>query len=91
MKRNVVAVLIGGLFALPAFAFDGELDARLSAEALVTSTEFQNVISRGTDGEIGGQVTSTQVAAPKSRAEVSAEIDGQRAVDGETGQPLPYA
>jgi hypothetical protein len=100
MKRQVLAVLIGSLFALPALATDGEIDngftpnvrpesiksrAQVHAE-LVAAKQALGFV----DGEIGN--TAPAVASSyKTRAEVVAEIDGHRAIDGETGQPVPHA
>lgn len=98
MKRQIIAVALGSLFALPAFA-DGEIgsDFRTLAQAESSKTRAQVqaelVAAQATrgyaDGEIGSTVNAT--VSNKSRAEVMAEIDGQRAVDGEIGSPLPHA
>lgn len=100
MKRQVLAVVIGSLFALPAFATDGEIyggytpnlplestksRAQVQAE-LVAAKQAQGFV----DGEIGNTAPAV-VSSNKTRAEVVAEIDDHRAIDGETGAALPNA
>lgn len=100
MKRQLLALAIGSLVALPAFA-DGEiyggytpdlpLKPSLSREQvradLVAAKAARGVV---VDGEIGN-TAPVAAATQKSRAEVIAEIEGHRAIDGETGDPLPHA
>ncbi|MGH8707841.1 MAG: DUF4148 domain-containing protein [Burkholderiales bacterium] len=98
MKRQILAVAIGSLFALPAFA-DGEIgyDFRTVAKAESSKTRAQVqaelVAAQATRGYVDGEIGSTVNAtvSNKSRAEVMAEIDSQRAADGEIGSPLPHA
>ncbi len=98
MKRQILAVAIGSLFALPAFA-DGEIgfDFRTVAKAESSKTRAQVqaelVAARpAMDGEIGQLYAGTE--SSKSRAQVVSELmaaqDGGW-VDGETGEPIPHS
>ena len=103
MKRQIIAVALGSLFALPAFA-DGEIgfeywkapmaeSGKARAEVLAELVAAQRAGDVVVDGEIG---TLQSAAAPqdgKTRAEVLADLfaeyrAGNLAVDGETGQRL---
>jgi hypothetical protein len=100
MKRQIIAVAIGSLFALPAFA-DGEIgsDFRTLAKAESSKTRAQVraelVAAQATrgyvDGEIGAQHAGMD--SGKTRAQVVSELmaaqDDGGWVDGETGQRIP--
>jgi hypothetical protein len=99
MKRQVLAVVIGSLFALPAFA-DGEIGFEYwkapMAESSMTRAEVvtELVAAKQAQGFVDGEIGNTAPAVAssyKTRAEVVAEIDGHLAIDGETGQPVPHA
>ena len=90
MKRQVIAVLLGSLFALPAFAND-EIDAgTLPKDVALTKTRAQvyaeivaarqsaNWMVNSTLGTVSGHAAPTQVAG-KSRSEVRAELERARA------------
>lgn len=97
MKRQLIALAVGSLFVLPAFA-DGEIgsDFRTVAKAESSNTRAQVqaelIAAQATRGYVDGEIgnTANATVSNKSRAEVMAEIDGQRAVDGEIGSPLPH-
>jgi hypothetical protein len=100
MKRQLLALTIGSLVALPAFA-DGEIGSDFWTQVARQSTVSREQVraelvaakaARGVvvDGEIGN-TAPVAAATQKSRREVIAEIEGQRAIDGETGDPLPHA
>ncbi len=96
MKRQILAVAIGSLFALPAFA-DGEIgfDFRTVAKAESSKTRAQVqaelvAVRPAMDGEIGQPHAGTE--SSKSRAQVLSELmaEGNTGwVDGETGQRIP--
>ena len=88
MKRQVIAVLLGSLFALPAFAnaqIDGEtgmsptpaVPAQFAGKSRAeVRAELEQAVRSGrtnVDGEIGAASWSAQ-AATKSRNEVRAEL-----------------
>jgi hypothetical protein len=101
MKRQIIAVAIGSLFALPAFA-DGEIgfDFRTVAKAESSNTRAQvqaelvaaqHAGELAVDGEIGQLYARTD--SGKTRAQVVSELmaaqDDSTYVDGETGQRIP--
>lgn len=101
MKRQIIAVAIGSLFALPAFA-DGEIgyDFRTVARAESSKTvgqvraelvAAQRAGELAVDGEIGQLRAGTD--SGKTRAQVVSELMAAQSnsawVDGETGQRIP--
>lgn len=101
MKRQVIAVLLGSLFALPAFAND-EIDAgNLPKDVALTKTRAQvyadivaarksgNWMVNSRLGTVAGHSAPAQVAG-KSRREVRAELEqahaaGDYVVNAELG------
>jgi uncharacterized BrkB/YihY/UPF0761 family membrane protein len=103
MKRQIIAVAIGSLFALPAFA-DGEIgfDFRTVAKAesskSVAQVRAELVAAQraggyAVDGEIGSVWSASAMGDGKSRAQVMAELtaaqDDDTFVDGEIGGRIP--
>jgi len=103
MKRQIIAVAIGSLFALPAFA-DGEIgfDFRtvVKAESSKTAAQVraelvaaQRAGELAIDGEIGQLYTG--VDSGKTRSKVMSELMAARSnsgqIDGETGEPIPHS
>ena len=103
MKRQIIAVALGSLFALPAFA-DGEIgfeywkapmaeSSKTRAEVVAELVAAQRAGDVVVDGEIGTLQSASAPQAGKTRAEVLADLfaeyrAGNLAVDGETGQRL---
>jgi hypothetical protein len=103
MKRQIIAVALGSLFALPAFA-DGEIgfeywkapmaeSSKTRAEVVAELVAAQRAGHVVVDGEIGTLQSASLPQSGKTRAEVNAELfaeysAGNLAVDGETGQRL---
>jgi hypothetical protein len=69
MKRQVIAVLVGGLFALPALA-NNEIDTGYNAPAQVSTLSAQQVFVNAEQGHVFTAKSTTD----KSRAEVVAEV-----------------
>jgi hypothetical protein len=101
MKRQILAVALGSLFALPALA-DGEIgfDHRTVAKAESSKTvaqvraelvAAQRAGELALDGEMGRVHSASTMGASKTRSEVMAELIEQPAgfVDGETGNRIP--
>lgn len=104
MKRQIIAVALGSLFALPAFA-DGEIgleywkapmaeSSTTRAEVLAELVAAQRAGHVVVDGEIGTLQSASAPQAGKSRADVLAELIRDRgnndfSVDGETGSRIP--
>jgi hypothetical protein len=101
MKRQIIAVAIGSLFALPAFA-DGEIDLDFRTVAKAESSKTRAQVQAelvaaqragelAVDGEIGQLYARTD--SGKTRAQVVSELmaaqDDSTYVDGETGQRIP--
>lgn len=101
MKRQIIAVAIGSLFALPAFA-DGEIGYDLRtvtpAQSSKTPAQVQSELVAAqragdvvVDGEIGTLAKqNVSMASGKSRADVRAEVvqayrSGYFNIDGELG------
>ena len=103
MKRQIIAVALGSLFALPAFA-DGEIgfeywkapmaeSSMTRAEVVAELVAAQRAGDVVVDGEIGTLQSASLPQSGKTRAQVIAELfaeysAGNLAVDGETGQRL---
>jgi hypothetical protein len=103
MKRQIIAVALGSLFALPAFA-DGEIgfeywkapmaeSSMTRAEVVAELVAAQRAGHVVVDGEIGTLQSASLPQSGKTRAQVIAELfaeysAGNLAVDGETGQRL---
>ena len=103
MKRQIIAVALGSLFALPAFA-DGEIgfeywkapmaeSSKTRAEVVAELVAAQRAGHVVVDGEIGTLQSASLPQSGKTRAQVIAELfaeysAGNLAVDGETGQRL---
>ena len=103
MKRQIIAVALGSLFALPAFA-DGEIgfeywkapmaeSSKTRAEVVAELVAAQRAGDVVVDGEIGTLQSAAALQSGKTRAQVIAELfaeysAGNLAVDGETGQRL---
>ena len=103
MKRQIIAVALGSLFALPAFA-DGEIgfeywkapmaeSSMTRAEVVAELVAAQRAGHVVVDGEIGTLQSASLPQDGKTRAQVIAELfaeysAGNLAVDGETGQRL---
>lgn len=100
MKRQIIAVAIGSLFALPAFA-DGEIgfdfrtvtpaeSSKTRAQVQAELVAAQRAGELAVDGEIGKLHAGSD--SSKTRAQVLSELmaaqDGGW-VDGETGQRIP--
>jgi hypothetical protein len=104
MKRQILAVALGSLFALPAFA-DGEIgleywkapmaeSSKTRAEVVAEVVAAQRAGDVVLDGEIGTLQSASLPQAGKTRAEVVAELIRDRSntdftVDGETGSRIP--
>lgn len=104
MKRQIIAVALGSLFALPAFA-DGEIgfeywnaataqSSQTRAEVVAELVAAQRAGHVVVDGEIGTLQSASAPQAGKSRADVLAELIRDRgnndfSVDGETGSRIP--
>ena len=104
MKRQIIAVALGSLFALPAFA-DGEIgfeywkapmaeSSKTRAEVVAELVTAQRAGQVVIDGEIGTLQSASAPQAGKTRAEVLAELtrthgDNNFSVDGETGNRIP--
>jgi hypothetical protein len=100
MKRQILAVAIGSLFAVPAFAVDGEIgfdyrsvptaeSGKTQAQVRAELVAAQRAGEIPVDGEIG-LVSRQSTSTGKTRAEVMAELpSGYDAVDGETGNRIP--
>lgn len=101
MKRQIIAVAIGSLFALPAFA-DGEIGFDLRtvtpAQSSKTRAQVQSELVAAqragefaVDGEIGN--VHADMNSAKTRAAVESELMAAQGdsgwVDGETGQRVP--
>src|SRR3970040_1544229 len=88
MKRQIIAVALGSLFALPAFA-DGEIGFEYWKAPMAESSKTRAEV---VGGVVGGQGAGPQ--SGKTRAEVLAELISDRSnnnfsVDGETGSRIP--
>jgi len=104
MKRQIIAVALGSLFALPAFA-DGEIgfeywkapmaeSSMTRAEVVAELVAAQRAGHVVVDGEIGTLQSASLPQDGKTRAQVIAELfaeysAGNLAVDGETGDRIP--
>ena len=104
MKRQIIAVALGSLFALPAFA-DGEIgfeywkapmaeSSKTRAEVVAELVAAQRAGHVVVDGEIGTLQSAAAPQSGKTRAEVLAELISDRSnnnfsVDGETGNRIP--
>jgi hypothetical protein len=104
MKRQIIAVALGSLFALPAFA-DGEIgfdywkataaeSSQTRAEVVAELVSAQRAGHVVVDGEIGTFQSVSAPQAGKTSAEVLAELISDRSnnsfsVDGETGSHIP--
>ena len=104
MKRQIIAVALGSLFALPAFA-DGEIGSEYWKAAMAESSKTRTAVVAElvaaqragqvvVDGEIGTLQSASAPQAGKTRAEVLAELISDRSnnnfsVDGETGSRIP--
>jgi hypothetical protein len=73
MKRQVIAVALGSLFALPAFA-NNEIDAGYTPPAQVSTLSAEQVFVNAEQGHV---FVADPVAA-KSRAEVVSEVTQAR-------------
>jgi hypothetical protein len=104
MKRQIIAVALGSLFALPAFA-DGEIgfeywkapmaeSSMTRAEVVAELVAAQRAGHVVVDGEIGTLQSAAAPQAGKTRNQVLAELitdrsDNNFSVDGETGDRIP--
>lgn len=104
MKRQIIAVALGSLFALPAFA-DGEIGFEYRNAATAESSQTRAAVVAElvaaqraghvvVDGEIGTLQSASLAQAGKTRDEVLAELISDRSnnsfsVDGETGNRIP--
>ena len=104
MKRQIIAVALGSLFALPAFA-DGEIgfeywkapmaeSSKTRAAVVAELVAAQRAGHVVVDGEIGTLLSAAAPQPGKTRNQVLAELIRDRSsdsfsVDGETGNRIP--
>jgi Domain of unknown function (DUF4148) len=100
MKRQILAVALASLFALPALADEIDNGTAQPVKSSMTREQVRAELvasqqgHRFVDGEIGSGLSAPAQNAGKTREQVRAElIDAQSAgfivVDGETGNRVP--